>query len=252
MQRGQVYIFVLIGLAAIKESKTQSVSERNSTVIASTPGTIAPVITSTRKPILPSFKLPCRCANGECGCCTGYILDRFNQKACLNMTYEPEEFAVHAVMTLNDVPFYKNTLSGKNPPPMCVRLPRFRFLRLCVEFSNVYFLDKNAHLCVDADVNWDDFTLLQWSFDCIRMGLSGVQVVGPEDGGGLPVKPIDSEDQTDEDYDDSARENVLDTIKDSKIVFHESLSRILHNRLKNRGIRVKKGKYGRYIIYSPK
>lgn len=31
----------------------------------------------------------------------------------MNMTYEPEEFAVHAVMSLNGVPFYRNTISGK-------------------------------------------------------------------------------------------------------------------------------------------
>lgn len=39
----------------------------------------------------------------------------------------------------------------------------------------------------------------------MRMGLSGFAIVGPEDGGGIPTNPIDEEDQTDEDYDDSAR-----------------------------------------------
>lgn len=56
------------------------------------------------------------------------------------------------------------------------------------------------------EANWQDFTLLEWSFDCIRMGASGFSVIPPEEGGGLPPTSIDSEEQTDEDYDDSARE----------------------------------------------
>lgn len=88
---------------------------------------------------------------------------------------------------------------------MCIRVPRVPFIRFCVEFSNIYFASRNIHLCIDMEANWDQITLLEWSFDCIRMGTSGVAVVGPEDGGGLPAKPVDAVDQTDEDYDDSAR-----------------------------------------------
>lgn len=55
------------------------------------------------------------------------------------------------------------------------------------------------------EANWQDFTLLDWSFDCIRMGASGFAVIAPEEGGGLPSSSVDSEEQTDEDYDDSAR-----------------------------------------------
>lgn len=95
--------------------------------------------------------------------------------------------------------------SGKNPPPFCVRVPRLQFIKLCVALSNVYFANRNVHFCVDMEANWEDFTLLDFSFDCIRMGLAGFAVVRPEEGGGLPPTPVDVEEQTDEDYDDSAR-----------------------------------------------
>ncbi|XP_030756383.1 uncharacterized protein LOC115882456 [Sitophilus oryzae] len=214
---------------------------------------VAVLSTTTRKPFLQSpFRVPCSCSQGQCGCCTGYILDRLNQKACVNMTYEPEEFAVTAVMSLNGVPFYKNSISGKNPPPMCFRLPRFRFITLCVEFSNVYFLNRNVHLCVDAEANWSDFTLVEWSFDCVRMGLSGFQIVNQEDGGGLPEKPIDSEDQTDEDYDDSARnipiEKGLSYDKGSRIIFHRSLQRLEGKSPDRRLVSVKRVEGERFII----
>ncbi|KAF7266724.1 hypothetical protein GWI33_019973 [Rhynchophorus ferrugineus] len=251
----QLFCCLVICVTVIIEISAQNVSGSSiSNGLSAVSNPVSVLSTTTRKPLLQSFRLPCSCFQGQCGCCTGYILDRLNQKACLNMTYEPEDFAVSAVMSLNGVPFYKNSISGKNPPPMCFRLPRLRFITLCLEFSNVYFLNRNVHLCVDAEANWADFTLLEWSFDCIRMGLSGVQIVNREDGGGLPEKPIDIEDQTDEDYDDSARNNpnekLLNYGEKPKIVFHHSLQRLEGKSPDRRLISVKRVSGERYIIHS--
>lgn len=125
-------------------------------------------------------------------------------------------------------------VAGKNPPPMCFRLPRFQFIRLCVEFSNIYFASRNVHLCIEMNANWEDLTLVEWSFDCIRMGASGVAVVRPEEGGGLPASPVDVVDQTNEDYDDSARNVPLnhDSTKlthCNTLVLDESLRRAQQN-----------------------
>lgn len=57
-------------------------------------------------------RLPCSCARGQCGCCTGQFLQSFNQKACMNITYEPDEFAFTAAMYLNGKVLYKNRMSG--------------------------------------------------------------------------------------------------------------------------------------------
>lgn len=88
---------------------------------------------------------------------------------------------------------------------MCLRIPRLQFIRLCVRLYNIYFASRNMHVCVDMEANWEQITLVEWSFDCIRMGASGFAVVPPEEGGGIPASSIDEEEQTDEDYDDSAR-----------------------------------------------
>ncbi|XP_050313360.1 uncharacterized protein LOC126748284 [Anthonomus grandis grandis] len=218
--------------------------------IATVGSSSAPVaiLSTTRKPLLSNFRLPCSCFEGQCGCCTGYILDRFNQKACVNMTYEPEEFAVRAVMSLNGVPFLEREISGKNPPPICIRPPRFRFIKVCMEFSNVYFTDRNMHLCMDAEANWEDFTLLEWSFDCVRLGMSGVQVVGAEDGGGIPEKPINAIDQTDEDYDDSAR-NIPSSSKN--IIFHRSLYKLKGRAAREGEVSVTRDRRGNYVLYVP-
>lgn len=138
---------------------------------------------------------------------------------------------------------------GKNPPPVCVRLPRLQFIRFCVEFSNIYIAERNIHLCMNAEANWEDITLIEWSFDCIRMGGSGVAVVGPEDGGGLPSNPIDSVDQTDEDYDDSARDNFLKpNYGNAKLIFNSNIRKLAKKRPDRNLISVKKLTNNQYII----
>lgn len=72
-------------------------------------------------------------------------------------------------------------------------------------------------MCIDAEASWQDFTLLEWSFDCIRLGANGVAVIGEEEGGGVPATIVDAEDQVDEDYDDSARNEPLKNAPERKL-----------------------------------
>ncbi|KAK4871979.1 hypothetical protein RN001_016103 [Aquatica leii] len=204
----RIFMWILVLFYAANQS--HGIESSNVTSLTQTPNKNTSyavqqeVITTTRRPFLQGVRLPCSCQEGECGCCTGPILDRFNQKACLNITYEPDEFAFTAALRLNGRVLYRNSISGKNPPPVCIRLPRFRFVQLCVEFSNIYFANRNMHVCIDMEANWETVTLLDFSFDCIRMGVNGVAVVKPEEGGGIPV-PVPQE--IEEDYDDNARNN---------------------------------------------
>lgn len=55
---------------------------------------------------------PCQCTNGVCGCCSR-ILDTWKQKACVNITYDPDEFSFTVNMMMNDRVLYTRTVSGK-------------------------------------------------------------------------------------------------------------------------------------------
>lgn len=127
---------------------------------------------------------------------------------------------------------------------MCIRIPRLQFIRLCVRLSNIYFASRNMHVCVDMEANWEQVTLVEWSFDCIRMGASGFAVVPPEEGGGFPGSPVDEEDQTDEDYDDSARTN-----KRGNLIFENSLKQIGMREPDRTTIGVEKLKNGDLFFY---
>lgn len=55
----------------------------------------------------------CTCTSGVCKCCTGYVLDLFNQKACMRITYHPGDFAFDVAMSMNDRVLYESSMSGR-------------------------------------------------------------------------------------------------------------------------------------------
>lgn len=110
------------------------------------------------------------------------------------------------------------------------------------------------HVCVDMEANWEQVTLVEWSFDCIRMGASGFAVVSPEEGGGLPVASVDEEEQTDEDYDDSARlvAPIKEAYKRGNLIFESSLRQIAMKEPDKTTIGIERLKNGDlYFYYVP-
>ncbi|KDR21434.1 hypothetical protein L798_03472 [Zootermopsis nevadensis] len=109
------------------------------------------------------------------------------------------------VLAINKRVLYKNTLSGKNPAPVCVPVPRVPSIKLCAVFSNVYFTGRNLHMCIDMEGRWKETSVFKMSYDCIRIGANGVVMLKPEDGGGLPHGTFFTGDE-EEDYDNVEEE----------------------------------------------
>ncbi|KYN06837.1 hypothetical protein ALC62_02220 [Cyphomyrmex costatus] len=127
---------------------------------------------------------PCQCSGGVCSCCSRILYDTWKQKACVNITYDPDEFSFTANIMMNDRIIYTRTVSGKNPRPICVPVPRLP-IRACVRFYNIYFQGRNIHLCLNMEGKFQDTTLFKVSLDCLRFGSNGLALLKPEDGGGL-------------------------------------------------------------------
>lgn len=90
------------------------------------------------------------------------------------------------------------------------------------------------------------------------MGASGFAVVPPEEGGGIPSSPVDEEEQTDEDYDDSARqaESIRKTTneicKRGNLIFEKSLRQIAMKEPDRTTIGIERLKNGDlYFYYVP-
>lgn len=104
-------------------------------------------------------RIPCECKKGVCSCCLGGFF--FNNKGCMNLRYMPEDFAFELKMTFNDNVLYKNTMSGKNPRPICISPPRFgQWIEMCAKFHNIYFVGRNMHICLDISASIGEFDLV--------------------------------------------------------------------------------------------
>ncbi|XP_012541084.1 uncharacterized protein LOC105839362 [Monomorium pharaonis] len=176
--------------------------------------------TSENETVTATRQGPCQCRGGVCGCCSRLLYDTWKQKACVNITYDPDEFSFTANILMNDRVLYTRTVSGKNPRPICVPVPRLP-IRACVRFYNIYFQGRNIHLCLNMEGKFQDTTLFKVSFDCLRFGSNGLALLKPEDGGGLgqvelfPEDPDDGnnsedyDDEDDDDYDDDDDDDIF-------------------------------------------
>lgn len=106
-----------------------------------------------------SSRIPCECKNGICTCCVGGFF--FSNKGCMKIKYMPEDFAFELRMLFNDNILYKNTISGKNPRPICISPPRFgQWIEMCAKFHDIYFVGRNMHICLDVTATIGEFDLL--------------------------------------------------------------------------------------------
>ncbi|XP_063357951.1 uncharacterized protein LOC134647530 [Cydia amplana] len=164
----------------------------------------------------------CTCSFGVCKCCTGLVLDLFNQKACMKVTYHPGDFAFDVAMSMNDRVLYENSMSGKNPKPICINPPRLKNLKVCAKFYNVFFPGRNFHFCLAMTGQWRQFELFNMAFDCLRMGANGLAMVKPEENGGIPIPNpgggvdavVDSGDDDIEEYDENNVKSLFDLFDD--------------------------------------
>lgn len=106
-----------------------------------------------------SSRIPCECKNGICSCCIGGFF--FNNKGCMKIRYIPEDFAFELRMMFNSMTLYKNTISGRNPRPICISPPRFdNWIEMCAKFHDIYFIGRNMHLCLDVSASLGEFDLI--------------------------------------------------------------------------------------------
>ncbi|XP_052737626.1 uncharacterized protein LOC112042996 [Bicyclus anynana] len=129
----------------------------------------------------------CTCSLGVCKCCTGFLMDLFNQKACMKVTYHPGDFAFDVAMSFNDRVLYENSVSGKNPRPICISPPRLTNLKVCAQFYNIFFPGRNFHFCLAMNGKWRSLQLFNFAFDCLRMGANGIAMMRPEENGGISI-----------------------------------------------------------------
>ncbi|KAK3922495.1 NADH dehydrogenase [ubiquinone] 1 alpha subcomplex subunit 4-like 2 [Frankliniella fusca] len=140
--------------------------------------------------------LPCDCSGEDigCGCCAGISMAYFNwhRRACFNLTYDPYEFEFGVNLLMDGKSVFKRSVSGKNPPRMCVPIPTplpvLPTVDFCVHMFNVFTPPPgyNLHACMNFETRLARAPVLVLEFDCLRLGSAGVFLLKPEDYGEVP------------------------------------------------------------------
>lgn len=72
---------------------------------------------------------------------------------CMNFTYDPNEFAILWDMNLNENSIYGDSMSGRNPPPLCIPVPLGPLpipgIDMCMKVFNIFTPGYNLHMCMD-------------------------------------------------------------------------------------------------------
>lgn len=59
------------------------------------------------------IRFPCSCVSGQCGCCTGTLLQTMNMKACGNISFVPEDFVFDVRLSVNNRTMVRRRVSGE-------------------------------------------------------------------------------------------------------------------------------------------
>lgn len=78
--------------------------------------TISKDFRSTGVPEPRQVTYPCKCAESQCSCCSGNVLQNFNfnfrQRLCTNISYSAEDFEFNVRILFNDYTLYHRVVSG--------------------------------------------------------------------------------------------------------------------------------------------
>ena len=72
----------------------------------------------------------------------------------MNFTYDPMQFEILMDMNMNEQSIYSNSVSGRDPPPICLPVPLGGIpipfgLDMCVKMFNIFTPGYNLHMCMD-------------------------------------------------------------------------------------------------------
>lgn len=106
---------------------------------------------------------------------------------CANVSFVPHLEEAQLEVFLNGRPSSKYGISVRNPAPFCIPIMMGVPMAMCVQMTDVTVVGNNLNMCMDFVVRMATTDLFEMHFQCMRMGLDGLQYV---DKNGKPVLPM--------------------------------------------------------------
>ncbi|XP_003702340.2 uncharacterized protein LOC100877839 [Megachile rotundata] len=113
----------------------------------------------------------CQCSNLACSCCTGVRVKKlkFDKEVCAVIEYLKQEIGVGASIKVNQKQLLSTSVSVSNPPPVCLRVPDFPAVQLCLRFHDLQISGGKLHACADLETRVTKLPVLALHFKCITV-----------------------------------------------------------------------------------
>ncbi|GIY48108.1 DUF4773 domain-containing protein [Caerostris darwini] len=115
----------------------------------------------------------CVCQNYTCGCCAHIEAPRvgLNDTGCVNLTYLPNEYGISFTMTIDNLTIYNETISARNPPPMCFGAPILKeYADLCLHFYDLNVTRTKMHGCAQLEARLHHVVVGSYKLGCFNIG----------------------------------------------------------------------------------
>lgn len=109
----------------------------------------------------------CSCIKYDCGCCAHLDIPKvkINDTGCVNITYLPNDYGISVTFSLDNKVYINETISARNPPPLCFGIPHFKVASLCLRFSDLSVTHHKFYGCVSVEAH-----LYHMKVESIKLG----------------------------------------------------------------------------------
>ncbi|XP_029155465.1 uncharacterized protein LOC114928437 [Nylanderia fulva] len=103
---------------------------------------------------IKTYNNGCECIKYDCGCCQYIELDAvfINGTLCVNASYLEHDYGISITVTYNNFAIINETVSARNPPPICVGedIVDAVELEICLHIYDIDVTSDKFHACFEV------------------------------------------------------------------------------------------------------
>uniref|UniRef100_A0A915ILP5 DUF4773 domain-containing protein n=1 Tax=Romanomermis culicivorax TaxID=13658 RepID=A0A915ILP5_ROMCU len=96
----------------------------------------------------------CQCKGYGCLCCVSAFIPKIklDDTVCMDFKYLPNDYGINFVLTVDSHCIFNETISARNPPPMCAAIPFLEeYASLCIAFYNLDIDGQHFAGCAEIE-----------------------------------------------------------------------------------------------------
>ncbi|KAL5005638.1 hypothetical protein ScPMuIL_016796 [Solemya velum] len=113
----------------------------------------------------------CACSGVSCGCCAHLKIPKikFGKNCCANVTFLPKSIGFKLTFSIDNKVIYSKEISAKNPPPLCVKIPKMKMASICIVFYNLAIHGKGVNGCMRLEAKLGKSTVKKLDLGCFKI-----------------------------------------------------------------------------------